>query len=694
VNDDAPEGAGTVLANGSGDESWVPDSWTLLKYVFLVSAFLKFASMPHSENVAIVCLMADAASIAMKSPMSPFMGRYLGVVGEYNGKVWYRGYSSCLYIIGRLTTWMAWGWLGYTVFVIKRAMYSLGLLKMRPKRKRESTPPEDAELIDIPGFGSNSDDGHDDTAATTRTPPTTNDPSRLSQASNDRGIWTYTALKAAGKALPPAPDRFVAVCGGNERKGQKQFEAHLKWREVNDIDYIVTKPWEHFHVIKKYYPGFVHGRDRAGNVCYFEQLGKVDEKTLKDRGIGSNELLYHCNLNTEFIWNVLSPTEEARLVTVLDVSGVGVSMLSGRVISYIQMSSEMQFKHYPERSIRIFIVNAPRGFDWTWSYVKKVLPQALADKIKICSMSTTKEQLLEFMDEDQIPTEYCGDTPSESCVPLGQGPLEIQYRNHIEALNRGETVDVKIVIGLQGYLEQHNMVPTKSTHQPTEGATAGSAGNVNVEEHILKKMQTLQEHASGMAREQQEMKKRMEALDCETFELQQKRAEVECKIADIAAEKVRVEAKFVMGEKEALKLQHTLAALTGETVPSLQPAKKQRKSWFGKAKKEKIRSRQHSTELVVYRPPKDRKDRGRAVSVSGQPSSRWKSRLFKSKHETVPNKPVGADTMNNSSMLEGYSKSGISVERYSSIDGSSTLSFGNEDCHTETNRPGCACSLR
>jgi hypothetical protein len=575
-----PEGTGTVLLPAAS-------LWTYLKYTFLASAVLKFASLPHSENVAIVCLMADAASIAMKSPMSPFMGRYLGVVGELNGKVWYRGYTVCLYVIGRLTTWMAWGWFGYTLFLIKRMLWSVGLLAMDPKgRRRNSSSQNNTWVtgIDIPGFGS--DDEGITGGPTKSSPPNhaskkTTTPGSSSppppQRNNASRAWTYSELKELGEPFPPAPERFVTVCDGDERKAQKQFETHLKWREENDIDAILTKPWEHFHLIKKCYPGFVHGKDRAGNVCYYEQLGKVNEKELRSQGITANDLLYHCNLNTEFIWNVLSPTEEARLVTVLDVAGVGVSVLSGRVISYIQLASEMQFKHYPERSVRIFIVNAPRGFDWTWSYVKKVLPQALADKIKICSMSTTKEQLLEFMDEDQIPTEYCGSSPSDRCVPLGQGPLEVQYRNHIEALNRGETVDVKVVLGLQGNLERHNMVPVA----PGESSKRDDTNNVQEQTRILR------ERASRVEKDHEEMQEEMVKLEQEKDELEKQCLQLTERLAGVIAKKRDVGAKLVQDEEEARKIQIALATMTGERSLPPSAGGKKSKKWFGRGNKSK-----------------------------------------------------------------------------------------------------------
>jgi hypothetical protein len=587
-----PEGTGTVLLPAAS-------IWTYLKYAFLASAVLKFASLPHSENVAIVCLMADAASIAMKSPMSPFMGRYLGVVGELNGKVWYRGYTVCLYVIGRLTTWMAWGWFGYTIFLVKRMLWSVGLIALDPNgRRRTSSSPNNTntgfsslspQAIDIPGFGSDDEGGGimGPTKSAARQPPAAHaskatagsgSSSPLPQSSSRRA-WTCSELKERGEPFPPAPERFVTVCDGDERKAQKQFEAHLKWREENAIDAILLKPWEHFHLIKKCYPGFVHGKDRAGNVCYYEQLGKVNEKELRSHGITANDLLYHCNLNTEFIWNVLSPTEEARLVTVLDVAGVGVSVLSGRVISYIQLASEMQFKHYPERSVRIFIVNAPRGFDWTWSYVKKVLPQALADKIKICSMSTTKEQLLEFMDEDQIPTEYCGSSPSDRCVPLGQGPLEVQYRRHIEALNRGERVDVKVVLGLQGNLERHNMVPVAPVEPPSK--------RDDTTNNVQDQTRTLQERASRVEQDHEEMQEEMAKLEQEKDELEQQCLQLTERLAGVVAKKRDVEAKLVKDEEEARKIQITLATLTGErTLPPSAGGKKSKK-WFGRGNKSK-----------------------------------------------------------------------------------------------------------
>jgi hypothetical protein len=69
-----------------------------------------------------------------------------------------------------------------------------------------------------------------------------------------------------------------------------------------------------------------------------------------------------------------------------------------------------------------------------------------------------REQLLEYIDEDQLPLEYAGPNPPPGCVALGQGPCELILREHVAKLDRGEsTADVEVVIGLNGQLKKHGM---------------------------------------------------------------------------------------------------------------------------------------------------------------------------------------------------------------------------------------------
>jgi hypothetical protein len=288
-------------------------------------------------------------------------------------------------------------------------------------------------------------------------------PRSLGSRSLTRSNSSFEELRDSG--LPPAPPRFVLNNSGDKRAAQKQWEEHLEWREKNDIDAMVHKPWKHFHLLKKNYPGNFHGRDKKGNICYFEQLGKVQIGPMRAAGLTADDILYHCNFNTEFLWSTaLSPREEDRLVTVLDVGGIGMSVITSEVISYIQQSGVLLERHYPERSLRIFVVNAPYWFDTAWGWVKPVVPKMFTDKIKICSSSTMRDQLLEFIDEDQLPLEYAGANPSPECVPLGQGPCELKLREHVAKLDRGEsTEDVEIVIGLDGQLKLHGMSPVPSS---------------------------------------------------------------------------------------------------------------------------------------------------------------------------------------------------------------------------------------
>jgi hypothetical protein len=196
----------------------------------------------------------------------------------------------------------------------------------------------------------------------------------------------FEELRDSG--LPPAPPRFVVNNGGDTRAAQKQWEEHLEWREKKQIDNMIHKPWKHFHLLKANYPGNFHGRDKTGTVVYFEQLGKVQIEPLRNAGLTAADLLYHCNFNTEFLWSTaLSPREEDRLVTVLDIGGIGMSVVTSEVISYIQQSGQMLERHYPERSKRVFIVNAPYWFETVWGWIKPVVPKMFIDKIKICSRS-------------------------------------------------------------------------------------------------------------------------------------------------------------------------------------------------------------------------------------------------------------------------------------------------------------------
>ena len=76
---------------------------------------------------------------------------------------------------------------------------------------------------------------------------------------------------------------------------------------------------------------------------------------------------------------------------------------------------------FPETMSKMLIVNAPSYFAATWRVIKGWLDARTAAKIEVISnRSTMVKRLLEFIDADQLPSDYGGTGPDTNAT-LNEG---------------------------------------------------------------------------------------------------------------------------------------------------------------------------------------------------------------------------------------------------------------------------------
>jgi hypothetical protein len=165
--------------------------------------------------------------------------------------------------------------------------------------------------------------------------------------------------------------------------------------------------WRHFGHIKAKYPHCFHGRSLDGMPVYYEKPAVVDLEALSGVGVGLEELLRHNIAVFEFMWQHVAPSEtmryeDAQCVTVIDVTGMNFTSLSGDVLTFLKQVAHYRERHYPKRAAKIFIVNVQSWFHHIWTLVSQFLDPGTLLKVEFVA------------DEKEIPEKL------SKCIALDQ----------------------------------------------------------------------------------------------------------------------------------------------------------------------------------------------------------------------------------------------------------------------------------
>jgi hypothetical protein len=186
-------------------------------------------------------------------------------------------------------------------------------------------------------------------------------------------------------------------------------EASRRWRKAEGIDAILDEPQRRYFEIQSCYPTCIGKRTKKGHHLWIEQLGKIDLKGLKRRGISATHLLRHFAFMNEYVWRVLDRREDGRMTSIVDLEGVRLLDAVGDVWDFLRRLLAMQGAHYPQRTDKIFIVNAPRSLAFIWRIISPMISESTREKISI--VRDKKEMarlLLSEVDADALPAVYGG----------------------------------------------------------------------------------------------------------------------------------------------------------------------------------------------------------------------------------------------------------------------------------------------
>eukprot|EP00943_MAST-04B_sp_MAST-4B-sp1_P000632 g632.t1 len=198
---------------------------------------------------------------------------------------------------------------------------------------------------------------------------------------------------------------------------EKAFELYEKAKAIRKdlgADTILTKRDPNEVIWQNGTPHYHYGHDKLGRPFYIELSGRVRVgKLMETQGPLTREDFKHRHVvHMEYMSHRIADAKQrygshvSQLTQIMDLQGLTM-FGDSRGMTLFRDALEIDQNAYPEYLGNLFIINAPFVFRGMWSVIKGWVDPKTAKKFIVLG-SNYKETLLQYIDEDSLPTEYGG----------------------------------------------------------------------------------------------------------------------------------------------------------------------------------------------------------------------------------------------------------------------------------------------
>lgn len=187
--------------------------------------------------------------------------------------------------------------------------------------------------------------------------------------------------------------------------------------------------------VKKIYPHGYHKTDKLGRPIYIELISKVNltelfkhttEDRMKSNYIKEYERLmkYRFPACSRSAGKIIEQS-----LAILDMEGIGISILSGKTKEFVKIASDIGQNYYPEMLGQMFLINTSFFFSAVWTIVKGFVDEKTRNKICV-EKSSYQKKLLELVEADNLPSFLGGNCTCPGieggCLYADCGPWNLQ----------------------------------------------------------------------------------------------------------------------------------------------------------------------------------------------------------------------------------------------------------------------------
>ena len=194
------------------------------------------------------------------------------------------------------------------------------------------------------------------------------------------------------------PRRYLKMQKGDRAKAKKALDATIQWREENEINTILARPHVKFDVCKSVFPHYFCGHDDTNHVILLQRPGLINLPLGIANGLSGEDLLYHYVYEMEYLWQIVEPDPDATMTSIIDLSGLNLSVLTKpELIHVVKLFCTTMDAHFPTRSHKTLLINAPRWFNTIYKIISPLLRESTKQKISILSKGKKQDEALKTL---------------------------------------------------------------------------------------------------------------------------------------------------------------------------------------------------------------------------------------------------------------------------------------------------------
>lgn len=225
------------------------------------------------------------------------------------------------------------------------------------------------------------------------------------------------------------PRRYIAMQKNDREKAKKALDATLQWREEHDVNTILARPNPKFEVCKKVFPHYFCGRDDSGHVILLQRPGLIDLKLAEKNGLTGEDLLWHYVYENEYLWQILEPSADGLMTSVIDLTGVNLSILrKPELLKVVNMFCSTMDAHFPQRAHKTLLINAPKWFGTLYKLISPLLRESTKEKITIYSKGKAQDAAIA-----QLLSKEYDNTDGIQITDMPPNDMETELHNFVLA---------------------------------------------------------------------------------------------------------------------------------------------------------------------------------------------------------------------------------------------------------------------